>query len=83
MSVQEGGNAKARITGTVKWFNTSKGFGFIGREAGQKDIFLHQGELKKSKIEGDVAEGDLLRFDVDEAPRGPKAVNIERVSGGE
>ena len=79
MSVQEGGRAK--VTGTVKWFNVNKGFGFIDRGQGQKDIFLHQGELRKFKIEGDVGEGDMLRFEVNEAPRGPKAVNIERVAG--
>ena len=80
MSVQEGGG-RARITGTVKWFNEQKGFGFIGRDGGAKDIFLHQGELKKSGIVDPVDQGDVLRFDIDEAPRGPKAVNIERVVG--
>jgi CspA family cold shock protein len=74
---------REKTTGVVKWFNAAKGFGFIGKsEGGEKDIFLHGGELKKSGlVPEDVGEGDVLSFEVQDAPRGPKAVNIERVAG--
>ncbi len=63
--------------GTVKWFNESKGFGFITQEDG-KDVFAHY-----SAIEGEgyktMAEGDLVSFDVVEGDKGPKASNIIRL----
>ncbi len=60
--------------GTVKWFNESKGFGFISREEGD-DVFVHH-----SSIQGDgyksLAEGDKVSFDTESGPKGPKAVNV-------
>ncbi len=60
--------------GTVKWFNDSKGFGFITSEEGG-DVFVHH-----SSIQGDgyksLAEGDSVSFDVEEGEKGPKAVNV-------
>jgi CspA family cold shock protein len=64
-------------TGTVKWFNESKGFGFITREDGT-DVFAHY-----SAIAGDgfktLAEGDAVSFDVEDGDKGLKAANIERL----
>ena len=61
-------------TGTVKWFNESKGFGFITQDDGT-DVFAHH-----SAIEGEgfktLAEGESVSFDVVEGEKGPKAVNI-------
>lgn len=60
--------------GTVKWFNESKGFGFITSEDGA-DVFVHY-----SSIQGDgfkvLAEGDRVSFDTEKSPKGPKAINV-------
>lgn len=64
--------------GTVKWFNDSKGFGFITQEDGQ-DVFVHY-----SSIQGDgfksLAEGQQVEFDVVEGEKGPKASNVVKIS---
>ncbi|MEJ2313332.1 MAG: cold-shock protein [Nitrospirota bacterium] len=63
--------------GTVKWFNESKGYGFITTEEGN-DVFVHY-----SAIQGDgfktLAEGDSVSFDVVEGDKGPKAANIVKL----
>lgn len=67
-----------RTTGTVKWFNDAKGFGFISPEAGERDCFVHY-----SSIEGDgfrsLTEGDQVEFDMVNGPKGPAAENVIRV----
>jgi CspA family cold shock protein len=67
-----------RTTGTVKWFNATKGFGFITRADGLKDCFVHH-----SAIEGDgyksLAEGEPVEFDVVEGEKGPAAENVRRL----
>lgn len=63
--------------GTVKWFNESKGFGFISREEGG-DVFVHF-----SSIQGDgfktLAEGDKVSFEIEDGDKGPKAVNVVKL----
>lgn len=62
------------INGTVKWFNESKGFGFISRDDGS-DVFVHY-----SSIQGDgfksLVEGDPVSFEIEDSPKGPKAINV-------
>ena len=64
-----------RITGTVKWFNDQKGFGFIAREDGQKDCFVHHSAIQGSGFKS-LAEGDRVEFDVVEGQKGPAAENV-------
>ncbi len=63
--------------GTVKWFNESKGFGFITQENGT-DVFAHYSAIKGNGFKT-LAEGDLVSFDVVEGDKGPKAENIEKL----
>ncbi len=64
------------ITGTVKFFNTTKGFGFIAPEDGSKDVFVHISAVERSGM-GPLVEGQKVSFEVQVDPRGPKAVNIQ------
>ncbi len=61
--------------GTVKWFNESKGFGFITQDDGGPDVFAHYSEIKGEGYKS-LAEGDKVSFDVTEGDKGPKATNI-------
>jgi len=67
-----------RITGTVKWFNASKGYGFIAHEGG-KDVFVHY-----SAIQGDgyrnLNEGEQVEFSIEDSPKGPQAVNVVKMA---
>ena len=62
-------------TGTVKFFNTTRGFGFIAPDDGSKDVFVHISAVQQSEIEY-LVEGQKVSFDVEEEARGPKAVNL-------
>jgi cold shock protein len=67
------------VQGTVKWFNNSKGYGFIGRDDGP-DVFVHY-----SAITGDgyrtLQEGDQVEFEVVQGPKGPQAANVSKAGG--
>ena len=61
-------------SGTVKFFNTSKGFGFITPDSGEKDVFVHVNGLVD-----DINEGDKVSFDTEEGPKGTNAKNVKLV----
>ncbi len=69
---------KVRLKGTVKWFNNAKGFGFIGREDGSSDVFVHYSAIN---IEGykSLQEGDQVEFEIVDGQKGPQAGNVTRV----
>jgi CspA family cold shock protein len=63
-------------TGTVKWFNESKGFGFIAPEDGTKDVFVHYSAIADSGFRT-LAEGQTVTYDVENGPKGPQATNVK------
>lgn len=67
----------SRSTGTVKWFNESKGFGFIEMEGG-KDVFVHYSAISGSGFKT-LAEGQQVEFDVKDGQKGPQADNVTAV----
>lgn len=67
-----------RTVGTVKWFNDSKGFGFITPEDGSKDCFVHHTAIQGSGFKS-LAEGEQVEFDVVQGQKGPAAENVVRV----
>ena len=64
------------INGKVKWFNGTKGFGFIAREDNEKDVFVHVSALRKAGING-LDEGQAVTFEVEDGPKGPNATNLK------
>ncbi len=65
------------IKGKVKWFNGSKGYGFIERDDKEKDVFVHMSAVKDSGIDY-LDEGDVLSFDIEDGQKGPSAVNLKK-----
>jgi CspA family cold shock protein len=63
--------------GTVKWFNDSKGFGFIEQAEG-KDVFVHHTAIDAEGFKS-LGEGDRVKFDVVEGPKGPQAANVRKL----
>jgi len=68
-----------RFTGTVKWFNPSKGYGFIGREDGKEDIFVHFSALKMDGYRS-LREGQTVEFAIEKGEKGLQAIDVIVVS---
>ena len=64
--------------GTVKWFNNKKGWGFIQKQDGG-DVFVHYSAIKGDGYKS-LAEGDRVRFEVEDGAKGPAATNVEKVA---
>jgi CspA family cold shock protein len=64
------------ITGTVKWFNDAKGFGFITPSDGGKDVFVHHSAIQGSGFKT-LAEGQKVQFSLEQGPKGPSAANVQ------
>ena len=65
------------MNGTVKWFNDSKGYGFISREDGD-DVFVHHSSIAGEGFKS-LAEGDEVTFEIEQGEKGPSAVNVQKV----
>ncbi|HWF63751.1 MAG TPA: cold-shock protein [Rhizomicrobium sp.] len=65
-------------TGTVKFFNSAKGFGFIAPDGGNKDVFVHASAVEAAGLRT-LSEGQKVSFDVQPDPKGSKAVNLKAV----
>jgi cold shock protein len=68
----------ARVTGTVKWFNDAKGFGFITPEGGGKDCFVHHTAIKADGFKS-LAEGERVEFEIVDGQKGPAAQNVVKL----
>jgi CspA family cold shock protein len=64
------------ITGIVKWFNDSKGYGFITPQDGGKDVFVHHSAVQGAGFKS-LVEGQKVTFDVEQGPKGPSAARVQ------
>jgi CspA family cold shock protein len=67
------------ITGTVKWFNGEKGYGFITRDDGEKDVFVHFSAIEGVSGFRNLAEGQRVQFEVERGTKGPSAVRVRAI----
>ena len=68
-----------RSSGTVKWFQNAKGFGFITRNDGGKDVFVHYSGIESAGGFKTLAEGDNVEFEIINSDKGDKAINVRKI----
>lgn len=68
-----------RVTGTVKWFNGTKGYGFIAPDNGGKDVFVHHTAIQGQSGFRELNEGDRVEMTIEQGTKGPQAVDVTRV----
>jgi CspA family cold shock protein len=73
---RKGGARQGMSSGKVKWFNEAKGYGFITGDDGT-DVFVHYSSIQGNGFKS-LAEGDAVSFEVENSPKGPKAVNVSK-----
>ena len=67
-----------RTTGTVKWFNDSKGYGFIDPDEGSKDLFVHHSNIAGEGFKS-LTEGAKVEYEAQDGPKGPNAANVRTI----
>lgn len=67
----------ANYTGTVKWYDSERGYGFISTNDG-RDVFLHHSQVKENGPEKQIHEGESVGFDIIEQEKGPAAINVHK-----
>ncbi|QNS15217.1 cold-shock protein [Mannheimia bovis] len=67
------------VTGTVKWFNATKGFGFITPDQGGKDVFVHFSAIEANGGYRTLADGAKVQFEIQDSERGASAVNVKTI----
>lgn len=67
------------MQGTVKWFNNAKGFGFIGRQDGGGDVFVHYSAIESEGYRA-LAEGDTVEFEIEQGQKGPQAAHVKKIA---
>ena len=72
-------NNMSTLKGKVKWFNGTKGYGFIEREDKEKDVFVHSSAVREAGLKY-LNEGDELTFEVENGDKGPSAVKLQKTS---
>ena len=72
-----------QVKGTVKWFNESKGFGFITPEDGSKDVFVHFSVIEGNDGFKTLTDGQTVTFTVEDGQKGPQAAGVKVVESGE
>ena len=66
------------LNGAVKWYNGKKGYGFVQRDDGEKDVFVHASDVKQAGLRY-LNEGDKISFDLEDGPKGPNATNLKKI----
>ena len=72
----------ARIKGVVRWFNDDRGYGFITPDGGAKDCFVHHSQIQGQKGRRKLEDNDVVEFEIEQAEKGPAAVNVTVIAGG-